>query len=245
MSIHPGDTSTVTALGVSPQNRPLTYSYSVVAGTINGSGTTATYNSTGAPTGAVGITCNVADDKGGTASNGTTVTIVPIPVPPLPHASALCSIQFDKDKLRPTRVDNEAKACLDQVTDALKNDPTATVVVVGESTAVEKTPKKGKHAKAPEEFAAERAVNTKDYLVNEEQSGIDASRIIVRTGTGDSKSVEDYLVPAGATFDNDVPGTTAPDVSAIKTVTRKPIGFVEPKKEHKKRAATEKPAAGK
>jgi outer membrane protein OmpA-like peptidoglycan-associated protein len=245
MSIHPGDTSTVTALGVSPQNRPLTYSYSVVAGTINGSGTTATYNSTGAPTGAVGITCNVADDKGGTASNGTTVTIVPIPVPPLPHASALCSIQFDKDKLRPTRVDNEAKACLDQVTDALKNDPTATVVVVGESTAVEKTPKKGKHAKAPEEFAAERAVNTKDYLVNEEQSGIDASRIFVRTGTGDSKSVEDYLVPAGATFDNDVPGTTAPDVSAIKTVTRKPIGFVEPKKEHKKRAATEKPAAGK
>jgi hypothetical protein len=244
MSIHPGDMSTVTAIGVSPQNRPLTYSYAAVAGTISGTGTTASFNSAGAPTGAVGITCNVADDKGGTASSGTSVTIVPIPVPPLPHASSLCSISFDKDTKRPTRVDNEAKACLDQVTAALKNDPTATLVIVGNSTAAEKTPKKGKHAKTPEDFAAERAVNTKDYLVNEEQSGIDASRIIIRTGTGDSKSVEDYLVPAGATFDNDVPGTTAVDVSSVKTLTRKPIGEVDtPKKMHKKAAA--KPAAGK
>ena len=73
--------------------------------------------------------------------------------------------------------------------------------------------------------------------MNEEQSGIDASRIIVRTGTGDSKSVEDYLVPAGATFDNDVQGTTAVDTGAIKTVTRQPIGMVEPKKKHKKNPA--------
>jgi hypothetical protein len=236
-SIHPGEMSTITATGISPQNRPLTYTFSASAGTVTGNGNTATFNSTGAPTGAVGITCNAADDKGGTASSGTSVTIAPVPTPPLPHATALCSISFDKDLKRPTRVDNEAKACLDQVTDALKNDPTATVVVVGESTAKEKTPKKGKHVKTPEDFAAERAVNTKDYLVNEEQSGIDASRIIVRTGTGDSKSVEDYLVPAGATFDNDVQGTTAVDTSAVKTVTRKPIGMVEPKKKHKKNPA--------
>jgi hypothetical protein len=244
LSIHPGDTSTITALGVSPQNRPLTYTYSAAAGTISGSGTTATFNSTGAPTGSVGITCNVADDKGGTATNGTSVTVVPIPPPPLPHASALCSISFDKDLKRPTRVDNEAKACLDQVTAALKNDPTATVVVVGESTQVEKTPKKGKKVKTPEDFASERAVNTKDYLVNEEQSGIDASRVIVRTGTGDSKSVEDYLVPAGADFDKDVPGTTTSDVSSIKALTRKPIGEVDTKPVHKKKAASAKPAAG-
>jgi hypothetical protein len=110
---------------------------------------------------------------------------------------------------------------------------------VGESTAKEKEPKKGKHAKAPEDFAAERAVNTKDYLVNEEQSGIDASRVIVRTGTGDSKSVEDYLVPAGATFDNDVQGTTAVNESAVKKLTRKPIPVPGAKPEHhrKKKAA--------
>jgi hypothetical protein len=238
-TINPGDKSTITATGVSPQNRLLTYSYSVVAGTITGNGTTATFDSTGAPTGAVAITCNVADDKGGTATNGTTVTITAPYVKPIPHASALCPITFDKDKKRPTRVDNEAKACLDQVSDALKNDSTASVVVVGESTATEKEPKKGKHAKV-EDYAAERAVNTKDYLVNEEQSGIDASRISVRTGTADSKSVENYLVPAGATFDNDVTGTTPVDESAVKKLTRKPIpvpGSKPPVHHHKKATA--------
>ena len=237
-TINPGDKSTVTSIGVSPQNRPLTYSFSVAPGTgaISGSGATATYDSAGAPTGAVAITCNAADDKGGTASSGTTVTITAPYVKPIPHASALCPIAFDKDKKRPTRVDNEAKACLDQVTDALKNDSTATVVVVGEANAKEKMPPKSKHAKV-HDLAAERAVNTKDYLVNEEQSGIDASRIIVRTGTADSQSVEDYLVPAGATFDNDVQGTNPVDASSVKTLTRKPIGVVEPKKMHKKKAA--------
>ena len=126
---------------------------------------------------------------------------------------------------------------------ALKNDPTATVVVVGESTGTEKAPPKGKHAKGPEDFAAERAVNTKDYLVNEEQSGIDASRITVRTGAGDSKSVEDYLVPAGANFDSDVPGTTSVDASGVKVLSRKPIGEVEPKKVHKKKGAKHRPGS--
>jgi outer membrane protein OmpA-like peptidoglycan-associated protein len=210
-------------MGVSPQNRPLTYTYSASAGTISGSGTTASYSSAGAPTGSVGITCNVADDKGGTATNGTTVEIVAPPPPPQPHASALCSISFDKDMHRPTRVDNEAKACLDQVTSALKNDPTATVVVVGESTAAEKAPPKHKHAMTPADFAAQRAVNTKDYLVT--ANGIDASRVTVATGTEDGQTVQDYLVPSGATFATDVPGTTPVDESAVKPEMRKPLGM--------------------
>jgi hypothetical protein len=167
------------------------------------------------------------------------VTITKPYVKPIPHVSALCPISFDNDKARPTRVNNEAKACLDQVTDALKNDPAATVVVVGEANAMEKMPPKGKHAKV-KDFASERAVNTKDYLVNEEQSGVDASRISVRTGTEDSQTVQDYLVPAGATFENDVQGTTVVDESAVKTLARKPIGAVEPKKVHKKKAADAK-----
>jgi hypothetical protein len=245
-TINPGDTVTVTASAVSPQNRPLTYTYSVAPGTgsINGSGATATYSSTGAPTGAVAITCNVADDKGGVASSTTTVTIALPPTPPLPHASAICPIAFDKDKKRPVRVDNEAKACLDQVTDALKKDPTATVAIVGETTTQEKTQPKSKHAKhpvAPEDFAAERAVNTKDYLANEEQSGIEASRITVYTGTTDSKSVENYFVPAGATFTNDVQGATPVNETAVKKLTRKPIPVSGAPKAHKKKAAA-KPA---
>jgi hypothetical protein len=243
-TINPGDPSTVTSTGVSPQNRPLTYSYSVVPGTgaITGNGTTAMYDSTGAPTGDVAIVCNVTDDLGQTATAGTSVTITKPYVKPIPHVSALCPITFTKDKARPTRVDNEAKACLDQVTDALKNDPTATVVVVGEESGKEKAPPKNKHAK-PQDYAAERAVNTKDYLVNEEQSGIDASRIIVREGASDSQSVENYLVPAGANFENDVQGTTPVVESAVKTLTRKPIPVPGAKPVHKKKHAAAKPAA--
>ena len=84
-TIKPGDTATVTSVGVSPQNRPLTYSYSASAGTITGTGTTAEYSSAGAPTGAVGITCNVSDDKGHSASSKTNLTIEAPPPPPQPH----------------------------------------------------------------------------------------------------------------------------------------------------------------
>jgi hypothetical protein len=230
-TINPGDSSTVTSVGVSPQNRPLTYSYMASAGTITGSGTTAAFSSAGAPTGAIGITCNVTDDKGQTASAGTSVTITAPYVKPIPHASALCSISFDKDKARPTRVDNEAKACLDQVALDLQNQADAKAVVVGESTAAEKEPKKGKHAKQVD-FAGERAVNTKEYLVTDK--GIDASRIIVKTGSTDGKTVEDYLVPSGATFETDVQGTTAVDETMVKPVARKPLGE---KPHHHKKAA--------
>jgi len=227
-TIKPGDTATITATGVSPQNRPLTYTYSAQSGTISGTGTTATFNSTGAPTGSVDITCNVADDKGHSATSTTAVTIVAPPPPPQPHAQALCSISFETDKKRPTRVDNEAKACLDEVALSLQQQADAKAVLVGESNAKEKasTEKQEKYAAKHKhavvvDSAAQRAVNTKAYLVGEK--GIDASRISVATGTEDSQKVEDYLVPAGATFGSDVQGTTTVDETTVKPVARKPL----------------------
>ena len=98
-TIKPGDTSTITAAAVSPQNRPLTYSYSAIGRHRSGSGATAEFNSAGAPTGAVGITCNVADDKGGSATANTIVTIVAPYVAPVPHTQALCSLSFEKNRL--------------------------------------------------------------------------------------------------------------------------------------------------
>ncbi|MGA2633515.1 MAG: hypothetical protein ABSF16_04715 [Terracidiphilus sp.] len=227
-TIKPGDTSTITAAGQSPQNRPLTYSYSTDTGTVTGTDTTATFNSTGAAVGAATINCNVADDKGGTATATATVTIAAPYVAPVPHTQALCSITFEKDPKRPDRVDNDAKACLDEVALDLQKQTDAAVVVVGDSTAVEKTPAKGKHAKAGND-AAQRAVNTKDYLVTEK--GIDASRITVKTGTADAQEVQNYLVPAGADFATEVPGTTAVDESVVKPQTRKALPTrPEPKK---------------
>ncbi len=229
-TIKPGETSTITSMGMSPQNRPLTYSYSASGGSVSGTGTTATFSSAGAATGAVGITCNVSDDKGQTATASTSVTITAPYVPPAPHTQALCSITFSKDKNRPTRVDNEAKACLDEVALDLQRQSDAKAVVVGESDAkeqaktakAEKLAAKRKHAKPVIGDAAQRAVNTKEYLVTEK--GIDASRISVATGTTDGQTVEDYLVPAGASFSADVSGTTPVDETVAKPVVRKPLG---------------------
>ncbi|MGA3159754.1 MAG: outer membrane beta-barrel protein [Terracidiphilus sp.] len=227
-TIKPGETSTITASGVSPQNRPLTYSYSATAGTVEGSGATVVFNSTGAPTGAATVTCNVSDDKGQTATANTNVLILAPYVAPAPHAQALCSLSFAADKLRPERVDNEAKACLDEVALELQKHSDAKVVLVGNSDAKEKAKTareqkaalKNKHLKVTDP-AAERAVNAKEYLVKEK--GIDASRVGVVTGKADRQTVEDYLVPSGASFAVDVQGTTTVDESAVKAQVRKPL----------------------
>jgi hypothetical protein len=130
-TIKPEEISTVTAVGVSPQNRPLTYMYSTAAGTIRGNGTTVEFNSVGAPTGPVGITCKVTDDKMQTTTANASVTILLPPPPPVPHVNALCSLGFNNDKARPTRVDNEAKTCLDEVALALQRQSDARAVIVG------------------------------------------------------------------------------------------------------------------
>jgi hypothetical protein len=110
-------------------------------------------------------------------------------------------------------VDNEAKACLDDIALTLQSKSDATLAVVGSSTAAEKTPPKHlrKGTTAPD-IAAQRAVDTKDYLVTEK--GIDASRVTVYEGTGDGQKVEDYLVPSGATFSVDGATPVSADVKA-------------------------------
>jgi hypothetical protein len=84
--IKPGETSTVAAAGISPQNRPLTYTYSATSGTVSGSGASATFSSAGAPTGPATITCTVADDKGQSATANINVTVLAPPLPPAPPA---------------------------------------------------------------------------------------------------------------------------------------------------------------
>ncbi len=171
------------------------------------------------------------------------MTILKPYVAPVPYSQALCSLSFAKDKQRPERVDNEAKACLDGVALELQRHTDAKVVLVGNSDAKEKaktakeqdSAQKNKHLKVVDP-AAQRAVNAKEYLVKEK--GIDASRVSVVTGKGDGQTVEDYLVPFGANFASDEPYTSAIDESAVKPQVRKPL----PAKAHHKPAGG-KPAA--
>lgn len=209
-TVSPGDSATITANGVSPQNRPLTYSYSATAGSINGNTSTATLATTGVAPGAVTVTCNVVDDKGQTASTTVNVTVAAPPAPPVVATKSLCTISFDRDAKRPTRVDNEAKACLDDITLSLQQDPQSKLAVAGSSAPNEKMASRK---------AAERAVNEKSYLVTEK--GVDASRISVYTGTAGTKSAANTLIPAGANFDTT--GITAIDESSVKAQPRKAV----------------------
>jgi opacity protein-like surface antigen len=191
VTVFSGDPSTITAIGISPQNRPLTYSYNATSGSVSGTGTTATLSTTGAAIGPVIVTCNVLDDKGQTASGATTVTVAALPVAAKPMTSELCALHFERDARRPSRVDNEGKACLDQVALNLQQNADAKIALVGNAASSEKGGKK---------LATERAVNTRVYLVKEK--GIDTSRVAVYTGSQDGKIVSTTLIPAGATFDS-------------------------------------------
>ena len=206
-SVNPGDSATITATASSPQNRPLTYSYTSTAGSVSGTTSTATLSTTGAAPGPITVTCNAADDKGHTSSATTTVTVVAPPPPPqapapAPTTSNLCTVNFSRDKARPARVDNEAKACLDDVALALQRSSDAKLALVGYGNAREQ--------KRAKRLASERAENTKDYLVKEK--GIDPSRVSVYTGTEDAQTVNTTLIPSGATLDtsNLTPVTETP-----------------------------------
>jgi hypothetical protein len=206
--IHPDQTTTVTLTGQSPQNLPLAYECHTATGPLPMNGNTASFSGNGAAEGTVAINCSVKDNKGGNALCNTSVTIK-VPPPPIPHVVPLCTIDFSNDTKRPTRVDNEAKACLDQVSLSLGQNPTDTLVVVGETSSTDSA------------TSAQRAVNTKNYLITEK--GIDPSRITVVTGNEGTQGVQEYLVPQGAVFTSDVQNTTPVDENAVKPQERKPL----------------------
>ncbi|HXC96099.1 MAG TPA: hypothetical protein VNU92_10375 [Edaphobacter sp.] len=191
-TVLPNDSSTITSVARSPQNRPLTYSYSGSAGQIASNTPTATLSTNGVNPSTITVTCNVVDDLGKEATANTTVTITTPPPPVAPPPRNLCSVSFERDRKRPVRVDNEAKGCLDEVALALNRDTTSKLVIIGRHSADE-TP----------DAAAQRDLNVQQYLVDEK--GIDPSRIEMRTGGELNRSLDDVLVPAGASF---IPGDT-------------------------------------
>ena len=163
--------------------------------------------------------------------------------PPAPQVSARTPIQFIKrpnQRYIPWRVDNEAKAILDDDASALKNDPNAKLVIVGYADG-EPQPEigtgKNRHKM---DLAAQRAVNAKAYLV--QQQGIDPSRIEVRKGTGKDHVADIFWVPQGADTATCslLQGTTPVDESVV---TPSENAYPKPKTaapmhHHKKAAAS-------
>lgn len=178
----------ISTTGTSPQNRPLTYSYTASAGQLTATGPTAKLSTAGLGATTITVNCNVVDDLGQTAQANTQVTLTVPPTPIVAETQDLCHISFERDRRRPERVDNEAKGCLDDIALTMQQQAGAQLVMVGNSSANE-------HPEA----GAERALNGRDYLVKEK--GIDGSRIEVRIGSVPGRFVSNTLVPPGAHFD--------------------------------------------
>ena len=241
-TVQAGTPSTITASATSPDNSGITgYSYQASVGTISGTGTTATLDTAGLQSGRVNVTVTATDARNLTGT-GTCTLNVEVPPPP-PQVSARTPIQFIKrpnQKDIPWRVDNEAKAILDDDASALKNDPNAKLVIVGYADG-EKGPMEGKGKKRHAmDLAAQRAVNAKAYLV--QQQGVDPGRIEVRKGTGKDHVANIFWVPQGADI-NTAPllqGTTPVDESVVtpsQNAYPKPR-TATPARHHRKQAVT-------
>jgi hypothetical protein len=197
-TVQPGDPATITSQGVSPQNRPLTYSYAATAGTITGNTSSATLSTASTAPGPITVTCSAVDDLGKSVSSTTTVTVNAPPAPPVvaPETRDLCAVSFERDHKRPERVDNEAKGCLDTIALDMQREPASHLVVVGNYAGKEKPV-----------VAARRSMNVRQYMINEK--GIDPARIDIRTGTNSGRTASNVFVPEGATFADT--GTTPVD----------------------------------
>jgi hypothetical protein len=191
-SINVGDKSTITSQASSPDNLDLTYSYSATGGQVSGSGTSATFDSTGLQAGSYKVNCTATDTRGDKADSSTNVDVQQPPPPP--QASKIGECGYTKAGV--ARFDNLCKRVGDDVSLRLKNDPSAKLVIVGYADL--KEPKAAK-------LAQSRADLAKAYLG---EKGIDASRSTTRVGTAstekgsekENRRVEFVFVPEGATY---------------------------------------------
>jgi hypothetical protein len=228
-----GTSIDITTVGVSPANRPLSYSYTADSGTITSNGPTAKLATAGLGPSLITVTCSLVDDLGQTAKATTGVTITPPSVPVIPRTQNLCSVSFARDKARPARVDNEAKACLDDIALTMSQQTGAHLVIVGNASIDEKP-----------ETAAERTLNIQQYLT--EEKGIDPARVEVRVGDTSGRTANNILIPIGATYND--PNTQLFDQKSIVRhgqaygtgSSRAPVLHSKPKRH---RATTKTPPA--
>ena len=185
-SVLAGERVRLTGVASDPDGDPLTYSWRASAGQIVGSGESVQFDTTGLAPGHYTITGRVEDGRGGAADCSTDVDVQAPPPPP--QASKINECEF-----KTARVDNVCKRILDDVSLRLKNEPRATVVIVGYAD-----PKEPK----PDVLAKLRGENAAKFLT---EKGIDRGRINVRSATGqkgasNNRRIDVIWVPEGATY---------------------------------------------
>ena len=217
-----GQLATIHAEGTEPGPYTLAYTFKTTMGDLQPNGSdSATLQTSGQQEGAARVTCTVTDEAGRTASDMAIVIFDEPTLPPHPKSKQLCSISFARDKKRPTRVDNEAKACLDDIALGLEHSIDSKLVIIGETDLCQVN---------GDIRAGQRAVNTADYLIKEKS--IDPSRIELRLGHTAVDQVDNFQVPAGAIFTDDVPLTVPAEPLKLKPEPRIPLPLRHPAHVH-------------
>jgi len=214
--------ATVTIAAQSPENRPLTYSWTSTGGQVTGNGTSASVVATNADAGStITVTGTATDDHGLSTSCTASVTVPAIEKVKEVEDWGECT--FEKNPKKPWRVDNDCKDVLDKLALRIQQMPNGKVAIVGYKDQVEVV--------NAEHIGAQRAVNVKYYMTTDELGPkVDATRLEPREGGTKGKATHFYFVPQGATL------TQEESVTVDETAVQGQSRSAAPAK--KKKAAT-------
>jgi outer membrane protein OmpA-like peptidoglycan-associated protein len=187
-TIQVGESTNITCNGTAEEGHALTYSYQASAGQITPHDSRATLAASAA--GPVTVTATAIDDRSLSAQTTVNVEVqaAPTPVSPEAPATAATPTMMNELTFKPSspRVDNRAKAMLDDDALRMQRDPTSTIIIEGSVNPSEN-----------EALAMQRAENAKAYLTT--SKGIDPARIQTRAaGAKTGAKVSVILVPAGS-----------------------------------------------
>jgi outer membrane protein OmpA-like peptidoglycan-associated protein len=178
MDVASGGTIDLRARATDPDKDRLNYTWSSTGGAVAGSGETATFNASGVKAGSYTVSVAVDDGRGGKAACSMNVNV-----------SERLSVTKEKCgyfALGKDRVDNCAKAILDDLAVRLKNDPKLTTNIIGymDDSRLEKRKKN---------LGEKRAKAVADYLAKQ---GVESSRLKTTDG-GTNNPVGDNKKEAG------------------------------------------------
>jgi len=217
-SVKAGESSTITASATSPDKVQISsYAYSSSAGTVSGTGESATLNTTPDTGGqTINVTVTATDARGLTGSCTTSVAVAAPPTISCVSIEDWGECTFEKDPRRPWRVDNDCKDTLDTLALRLQQMPNGKLAVVGYTDE--------KEVVSEQTLGSQRAVNVKYYLTTDGPTKSDASRIEPRQGGTKGKATHFYFVPEGSLCSGQVVEGTPVDESTVQGRSRSAAG---------------------
>lgn len=211
-----GESALASLAASSPDDRPLTYSWSTTGGQLSASGASATLTVTKADLGnTITVTGTASDGVTHPQNSSCTITAK------LPAAEKeKCIIigdwgecTFEKDRKRPWRVDNDCKDTLDKLSLRLEQMPDGKLDIVGYTDEKEVVREKT--------LGAQRSVNVKYYLTVDGPNKVDAARIQVRQGgIEEGKATHFYFVAEGPLCSGQLEQGTVVDETLVQGKSR-------------------------